>query len=387
MTSLHYTLIALGIGLVVIVMLYNYFQDRRSQKQAEQLFQLRDRDEDVSLSDLSLNDTLPDTRIEPRIHLPDEDSVEEVSGSSVEPLRQSEGTPAEDRHSLDAPVKAAEPNTLSAVMTAQSMVPESPLDPEIEYIARLRYAKPVALPFAVLLESLRRISKPIRILGQREDGAWESVTDKAARQYGTVELSILLADSNGPVSESHLELFCQRLYEFATKHGGAISCLDKAEAVAQANALNEFCASVDMLIDLNVMPPDGGRFDSLRVHELVSRAGLIQSSDGEYVYKDARGAPLFSLIDGEAKAAPGKQGVTLFFDVPRVNQGLAAFDRMTDLALEMADHLDGRLLDGNGHPIDRGCLERDRKGLEKIYARMAEREIPAGGERAMRLFA
>ncbi|NTV97504.1 MAG: hypothetical protein HGA75_19200, partial [Thiobacillus sp.] len=74
MTSLHYTLIALGIGLVGAVMLYNLWQERRSRKQAERLFQPGEHAQEVSLGDLHLHEELPETRIEPRIQLLDDDA-------------------------------------------------------------------------------------------------------------------------------------------------------------------------------------------------------------------------------------------------------------------------------------------------------------------------
>ncbi|MDD5363848.1 MAG: cell division protein ZipA C-terminal FtsZ-binding domain-containing protein [Gallionellaceae bacterium] len=388
MTSLHYTLIALGIGLVGAVMLYNLWQEHRSRKQAERIFRPHERNEDMSLGDLPLHDTMPDTRIEPHIHLLDEDEEEpptapvsfapvasEPRPLPVEPPAAQPGVPATDD---------PEP---PASQGAQTLVPESPLDGEIEFIARLRYVQPAVVQFASLQDNLRRISKPIRMVGRREGGVWEPVTGHAARPYGTVELALLLADRAGPVSDAQLDAFCRRLYEFATDHGGAISCQDKAAAVERAKGLDAFCAEVDVVIGLNILPAVTG-FSNQDVGDLAAQAGLVQGVDGTYSLRDDDGQLLFTLNDGataaEEKAA---HGVALLFDVPRVGHGLAAFDRMTELGLKLAERLGGRLVDDGGRPVSRASLERDRKSLETIYARMAARGIPAGGERALRLFA
>lgn len=380
MTSLHYTLIALGIVLVGAVMLYNLWQERRSRRQAERIFQPREDAAEVSLGDLPLPDELPDTRIEPRIRLlDDEEAAAPPPGLQAMP----------DEAEVAAPEPAAEPEPAAArpVRAEPAMAPESPLDGEIEYVARLRYAQPAAIQFATLQDTLRRISKPIRMVGRRDGGDWEEVAGHAARPYDTVELALLLADRSGPVSEVQLEAFCRRLYEFASEHGGAVSCQDQAEGVERARALDAFCAEVDMLIGLNVIPPAGAGFDNQMVIDLATAAGLSQGADGAYSLRGPDGQALFTLTDGMPGEPDTGHGVTLLFDVPRVARGLDAFDRMTQLGLTLAERLGGHLVDDGGRPVSRASLERDRKSLETLYARMAARGIPAGGERALRLFA
>jgi len=399
LTSLHYTLIALGIGLVAVVMIYNVFQERRSRKQAERIFNLRD--EDVSLGNLHLNDALPESRIEPSIELldedmPDRDGPGEMDGPAVDaaaPSPFSAAMPTEaaaEAGEVPAPVAPpARPATPAPVAghVAQPMAPESPLDGEVEYVARLRYTQATAILFAPFQETLRRISKPIRMVGRRDDGAWEPVLGHSARPYDTIELGLLLADRSGPVSEVQLDAFHQRLYEFAAEHGGAVSCQDKAEAVERARTLDAFCAEVDMLIGLNVIPPADAGSGGRSIRDLATQAGLVQGVDGTYSLRDEAGRLLFTLTDGAPGHDEAPHGVTLLFDVPRVAAGLAAFDRMTALGLQLAERLGGRLVDDGGRPVSRASLDKDRKSLEVIYARMAARGIPAGGDRALRLFA
>lgn len=415
MTSLHYTLIALGVGLVAAMFLYNIFQERRSRKQAERIFSLRQESvgprEDPVLSDeISLRDAapaghLPETRIEPRIHLTDEDDGVELGDWRQPEVAEDEPLPGPESYFVPPPVEP-EPEPLppaEPVSPPQAtrpapppprtgVEPESPLDGAVEYVARLRYAQPTGLVFATLLDNLRRISKPIRLFGRRDDGVWEPVLAHAARPYDTVELSLLLADRSGPVSEVQLDTFCRRLYEFATEHGGAVSCQDKATALDQARILDGFCAEVDMLIGLNIVSSSGLDFSSQAIHELAMGANLIQGGDGSYVLRDAQGRTMFTLathdeVMGSDAALQGTQSLSLLFDVPRVPDGLAAFDRMAGLGFELAARLGGQLVDDGGRPVSRESLAKDRQRLEVIYHRMAQYGIPAGGERALRLFA
>jgi hypothetical protein len=413
MTSLHYTLIALGVGLVVAMFVYNLYQERRSRKQAERIFGFHQGDlptdtadagmripepvgaDEISLTDAYLHEHPADPRIEPRIDLSDD----EVADDGWDRVPQIE--PQIEEHDIRPVMMSPKPVYPGPDKPAPEPVapqrgelePESFLDGGIEYIARFRYKQPVALVFATLQDNLRRISKPIRLVGQREDGSWEPVLAHANRAYQTVELSMLLADRSGPVSEVQVDTFCRRLYEFAAEHGGAVSCQDKPAALERAKALDGFCAEVDMLIGLNVISALGLDFSSQAIHELAGRSGLVQSADGSYGLRDGEGRLMFTLathnelLDPSEGDEQGTQSLSLLFDVPRVAQGLFAFDRMANLGFELAQRLGGQLVDDGGRPVSRESLIKDRKHLEMIYTRMEQHGIPAGGERALRLFA
>ena len=83
-----------------------------------------------------------------------------------------------------------------------------------------------------------------------------------------------------------------------------------------------------------------------------------------------------------AQAVPAAPRVSL----TRVADGLNVFDRMTRLGFDLAFRLEGRLVDDSGRPVSEDSLTRDRARLAHYFARMEERGIPAGGERALRLF-
>lgn len=412
MTSLHYILIGLGIFLVAAMVLYNYLQERRFRKQADRVFNMRREDLPlgVSFGEVSLSDPSQDARIEPTFRLVDEtEAPPAAGGAEVEqaeaPATRGEATwlgggePAADLPGPHDP----EPEALEPEASAKAAVrhegapafePESPLDAEIEYVTRLRFTRPSPIDYTPLLESLSRISKPIRLAGRSEDGHWEPVRAHAARAYDTVELAILLADRVGPVSEVQLDSFCNRLYEFVAQYGGAASCPDKPAALDRAQALDGFCAEVDMLIGLNVVTPEPAGFAGEDIHRLVAEAGLLQGTDGRYGLHDQAGRLLFSLAnnDGEAGFPVGGEGLrtrslSLLLDVPRVPQGLQVFDRMTEFGQYLARALGGRLVDDGGRPVSRDSLERDRRRLTELYGRMESRGITAGGERALRLFA
>jgi len=270
--------------------------------------------------------------------------------------------------------------------------PHSGLDPTSEYIARLKFVAPTMANFGPLLITLRRIGKPVRAFGRRADGAWEVLSSHPRSAFDQVECGLQLADRSGALSQDQLDAFTRALYEFAAEEGGAVSCPDKQEALDLARDLDLFCMDVDVLIGLNVVSADSRPFTSEAMHGLAMEARLSLEPDGSFHARDAFNHTLFTLANQGEDPFPrdGRglttHGVTLLFDVPRVADGLAVFDRMTQLGFDLAGRLEGRLVDDNGRIVSEDSLNRDRARLMAFYQRMEARRIPAGGERALRLF-
>jgi len=299
-------------------------------------------------------------------------------------------TPASTPKPALAPYSMPQTDLPEAV-TAAVFTP-SGLDPLTEYIARLKFSAPATANFGPLLNSLRRIGKPVRAFGRRVDGAWEALSSQPRSALDLVEFGLQLADRSGALSHDQLDMFSRSLYEFAAEEGGAVTCPDKPEALELARDLDLFCMDVDVLIGLNVVSADSRPFTSEAMHGLALESNLSLEADGSFHARDSQGHTLFTLANQGEEPFPrdGRglttHGVTLLFDVPRVADGLAVFDRMTQLGFDLANRLEGRLVDDNGRAVSEDSLNRDRSRLLAFYHRMEARGIPAGGERSLRLF-
>lgn len=427
MTTTHYLLIGLAVVLVAGLLLYNFFQERRFRKQADRMFSHSRGD--VLLGDSELDEGLHDGRIEPRIHLQGDEAESGQDGggrmgavvhsldrlpamevppaaeiakpvappagslaaSTPRPRSPESPAPAEARRPAASRVESSEEMAEPAVAAVPAL-PPSPLDNALEYIARLRFAQPARLSFTRLLDDLRRLGKPVRAYGLRQDGVWEVVGPNPAAAYTAVELAVQLADRTGPVSESLLDAFCRVLYQFATEHGGAVSCPERKAAVERARDLDRFCLEVDVLIGLNIVAREGQSLRGEDIDAVASEAGMALGGEGAYVLHDDRGHLLFSLANQEESPFPPDgaglrtHGISLLFDVPRIGQGLRVFDRMNDLGFQLAERLKGRVVDDTGRAVTEDSLIKDRQRLSAFYARMEARGIPAGSDRALRLF-
>lgn len=324
----------------------------------------------------------------PAMSAPTAGPVREPGAARVSATREPKVAPAQAAAAEPAPRAASD--VAQPVATPVSQF--SGLDWETEYIARLKFAEPTAANFGPLLAMLRRVGKPVRAFGRRADGAWEALAGHPRSTYDQVEFGLQFADRGGALSQDQLDAFCRALYEFTAEQGGAVSCPDKAEALQKARELDLFCMEVDVLIGLNVVSADSRPFTSEAMHGLAEEAQLVLHTDGSFHAVDGFGHTLFTLANQGEEPFPkdGRglttHGVTLLFDVPRVADGLAVFDRMTRLGFDLAWRLEGRLVDDNGRAVNEDSLKRDRARLAAFYQRMEARGIPAGGERALRLF-
>jgi FtsZ-interacting cell division protein ZipA len=166
-----------------------------------------------------------------------------------------------------------------------------------------------------------------------------------------------------------------------------------APALAQAGELDEFCADVDVVVGINVIARTGQVFHGTKIRALAESAGMHLRADGVFHVTDEHGATLFSLDNQEAEPFLADRirnlttpGITFLLDVPRVGNGLRAFDRMVAVSRGMADSLDGMLADDNRVLLNDTGLDKIRNQLRSIYAAMEHRAIPPGSPIALRLF-
>lgn len=387
MTPFQLVLIGFGIALVLGVVFYNWWQERKYRQESLRLF-----NREIEPLNLGQPATAEAERVEPRIRLDAAETPDEADWRQPEiGTGLAEAEPAPFATWAESAPAAAESSSLAAY-EASPFEQESPLDPDTEYIARLRFSQPVMAPVAGLIDLVRQIGKPVRAMAQGQDGQWEPVAGPSRNSYAALELGLQLADRSGAVTSGQIDAFCRALYNFAAEQGGAVSCPDKSAALELARALDLFCIEVDVLIGLNIVAPDARPFLVSEVHRCASEAGLGLQPDGSYALKNAAGRTFYSLANQSdepfqpERVGASTHGITLLFDVPNVADGLMVFDRMAELAQRLTKSLGGRLVDDNGKLVSQESLQKIRQRLAESYASMDARGIPAGGERANRLF-
>jgi hypothetical protein len=253
---------------------------------------------------------------------------------------------------------------------------------------------------AELAEVLQRkfdFSKPVRWLGQRNiDASWEEITIETVNKGGYVNLKgcLQLADRAGPISEVSLSEFHDMVQNFAARVHAVVECPDVRQAYTQALSLDQFCAEVDVMIGINIISRDNSVFTGAKIQVLAEASGFKLGTNGAFSYRDENNYVLFSLNNHESSPflpdsirMATTHGITFLLDVPRVANGEKIFDEMAHLAGIFSETLGGIMVDDNHMPLSDSGIGKIKQQLSAIQSMMLARNIPAGSEIALRLFA
>ncbi|MHB1333212.1 MAG: cell division protein ZipA C-terminal FtsZ-binding domain-containing protein [Sulfuriferula sp.] len=402
MNPLQISLIAAAIVVVAAIVLYNWFQERKYRKQSREMFEsqqdvLLDEQQNAERNAERIEPYLDERPVDPIGFVPDtnrlDTSVEHAAASAQPPAMNYQ--PDAPRESQPMQAATAESMLKHVASVASVELPPSPADSEIDFEIHIHTAD--AIPgsaMAQLLESSRSSGKPVYWLGYSHlAGAWEEIAGWREDAYTEIAIVQQLADRNGAVGEEHLMQLCTLARQLASRFNGVAECPDIPSALQRANELDLFCVDVDVLIGLNVVSRDNEVFSGSKISELAQRAHMVLAVDGVYQCRNADNEVIYSLCNHESapfSATAGTSftthGVTLLFDLPRVADGLAAFDRMVELALELGEALGGQLVDDNIRPLTQVGIDKIRMQLDQIYQRMQARGIAGGSKRALRLF-
>jgi FtsZ-interacting cell division protein ZipA len=359
MNDLQLSLLGVGVVVILGVIAYNAWQERRFRKLAQQRFQ-------AQRTDVLLGDAPADERIEPTL------SAGEADAPPVEAPPPAEKKPA-----------------------AGGGEWPSGVDREISCVVRLTLAEPQpAASVRAALATDMPWDKPCAWFVQTREGQWAALPGVEEGATITAVVGALqLADRAGAVRPETLERFLNQAQEAAARLLAVAQLPEKVPTLRAAQALDEFCADVDVLVGVNVVAMGEASFPGTKLRALAEAAGLRLAADGTFQYRDEAGNVLYALANQEPAAFEAENmrqfsthGVTLLFDVPRVAGGLRVFDQMMQFARHLADALKGSLVDDNLRPLTEEGVAKIRQQLAALYAKMEARGIPAGSPRALRLF-
>ncbi len=411
MTELQIGLIGLGAVAIVGVMVYNTWQEYRHRKLAQHV--LNKQHPDVLLDEAESGE--PSTAydesdrgdsIAPEVTIPPPPALAEsrfvpTSNERIEPVLRFEGNTDELESGRQSFASKAEPGSvpLSGVRAPDEakdgVEPNHLLSPVIDYVAAFEAVEPA--PSYQILESQRdvlaRIRKPVHWIGYNERSReWEAIVDDGESEYRRIRVGLQLVDRQGSLGDNDLSIFHRAMQDLADELMAIADLPHRQPALDTALQLDEFCASVDIQIGINVIS-DAQVFPGTKLRALAEAAGMVIDIDGRFVRCDEDGNVLYVLINQEASGfsvesmkTMSTHGVTFLLDVPRVAHGERVFNQMVDLAKRFADVLRGTLVDDNRRPLSEGALEPIRRQVGQYQSMMAAQNLPAGGPLAQRLF-
>jgi FtsZ-interacting cell division protein ZipA len=371
MSELQVALLAIGLGVVIAVYAFGWWKQRQYSKKFGAAF--RQSHEDALYQGGGVQQEAP---IESFIL--DEDVM-----INADALDQEAAEP--DAAELDA----AEPVTVAAAVN------EPLLDAHSNFIIALHPVEPSA---AVVLDGLWQrkfdFRKPLQVWGLNvRTGLWERVIAESQALYSQFRIALQLVDRGGVVSVAKLGDFRDLVLGIAKPINAGTTVPDILEVHSCALGLDAFCAEVDQMVGVNLLPPGDRQLNGGKIAQAAALQGMKLESDGAFHLSDSMGNSLITLINRDTKPFLHHSlehfttaGVTLMLDVPRVEHPAQCFDNLVQMAHAMARELQVNLVDDNRVQLTEAGLARIREQIVRVETQMCENNIVPGSTQARRLF-
>ena len=269
------------------------------------------------------------------------------------------------------------------------------LDATTDYIAVLAFTSPAsAHVLAPLWQQRFDFGKGMHVCGlNAASNAWEKVIPESLPSYSAFKLALQLVDRSGAVSKTRLTDFHDLARNIAAQSHAEAKLPDVAAAAARALELDGFCAEVDQMIGLNILPGGERMFSGGEIAGVAGQYGMSLQADGAFHLPDARGHTLFKLCSYDN--APFLHltldqmwinGLTLLLDVPRVEEPTQRFPEMAKLARQIAMDLRASVVDDSRVALGDASIAQILEQVSAIESRMLTGKVIPGSAQARRLF-
>jgi FtsZ-interacting cell division protein ZipA len=401
MSPLQLGLIVGGVILVVGVLIYNAWVERRVRRRIATAFPPPDQS--------GASGPPQGRRVEPTLRAgavsPDEAAAPAAGEPAHRPgdARAADSdfvTPMDVIEHAPATETATPPDVPASAIAPPPMFPEGDAggqrkpDPEVECIVTLQPAKPVGV--GALAAGLHaRLGKRLRWFGRTApESPWQFLASDTRGEFVEIAACLLLADRNGAASRLQIDTFVRVMGELAPLLPAAMSVPDAGAETERAEALDRLCADVDVQIGLTVLKGDGSGIPGTKLRGIAEAAGFRLASGGrfEWVAEDT-GAVQFTLqnlrnepFTVDTLRLSATNGVVFVLDVPRVIDPVRTFDQMKLIAKRLAQTLGSELVDDNRRALDDAALAAIRKQVDAAAVALRDCGVEPGSPRALALF-
>lgn len=380
MSDLQISLLAIGVVVVIAVVLYNAWQQRKLRRRLGEAFGAQHEDVLLGVG---------------RAVAPAQDALAGAAGAPAAPAARIEPQLDSTRAPGNPAVPAAPGHHAAAGAPPEPPPTIANIDETIDCVATLSKDAPLtSAQVAEILSAVAACGRSWRAAGYNiTHGRWEEVNRAVTGQYTRLRLALQMANRGGPVSAVQLGAFSDVLNTFATRFSASVRLPDSDKVLADAKALDDFCAQVDVTIGVNVMAAEGEDFSAARVRALVESEGFKLEPDGVFHLEDENEHTLLNITNQEntpflpeSVAGMATRGLTILLDVPRVREADVVLQRMFEVGRSLSVTLKGRMVDDNRNALTAASMDKIRQQMKDIHDAMNARGIAPGSPRALRLF-
>ncbi|WP_296445731.1 cell division protein ZipA C-terminal FtsZ-binding domain-containing protein [Rhodoferax sp. UBA5149] len=246
---------------------------------------------------------------------------------------------------------------------------------------------------AAMPSTRRAGGKPFSIEGLNEASQrWEM--PQAGQRYVTFQAGVQLANRSGALNDIEYSEFVMKTQAFCDTLNGTPDFPEMREEVARARELDQFAGDHDAQLGF-VLRASHAAWSPGYVQQNATRLGFVTGAIAGRMVIPATVAglpPVLSLsFDTQAALAddPALSAIrelVISLDVPQVDRNERAFARMREVALALADSMDGVVTDDNGQPLPSETMDGIGAELEHLYDTLDQRDLSAGSALARRLF-
>lgn len=340
MSDLQIGLVALGAILILLVVVFNWWQDRRIRHKMQDKFP--EAPADPLMSQLEAERREPTVRI-------------------AETLADQKREPA---------------------------VPAEEVDPITEAVIDVQFHEPVAgNKLNELLRAYLRVdTKPVRLFASTVDGAHHAYPHEDDA-YTAMQLVVLLANRNGPLTEIDWSRLWMAAESLANQVDGSVDGPEQTEAIRRAQELDALCASLDaqVSISLKLHAPTATN----TVQQVAISAGFMEYGK-HLAWLASSGLPRFTLLFN-GKPALNLQSATierldLVIDLPNSPKDEQAFSRMASVGRDLALRLSAELIDDQGQPLTDHYDESIDQQLYDLYLQLEQAGFDPSSTHTQRVF-
>ena len=285
-----------------------------------------------------------------------------------------------------------------ATPAVESALPDEPcalLDARSDFIIELILAEPG--PAAMLVGLWQRkfdFGKPVQVCGLKlATREWERAIAESHTLYQRFRIALQLVDRGGAINAAKLADFSDLVLGVARHIKAQTTVPDVRETYQHAVELDAFCAGVDQMAGVNLIPPGDRMIRAMDIAQAAGLLGMTLEADGAFHMLDAQGHSLFSLINQDTVPFQhhtletfATAGITLLLDVPRVENPTLRFDQMMHIARSLAGELQLSIVDDHRVTLGDSGLARTRTQIAGVEASMRKNGIAPGSAQACRLF-
>lgn len=370
MSELQAALLAIGFGVIVAVYAFGWWQQKKYRRKFGAAFKASHADALYQESGAK-----PVAQVQQPVLA---EMVEEAIGEAITAVEKTAGVPV------------AEPSATTLLDESCTL-----LDGRSDFIIELHLAEPG--PAAVLDGLWQRkfdFGKPVQVCGLTLTGRqWERAIAESQTLHERFRIALQLVDRGGAISAAKLADFRDLVLGVAKRIKADSAVPDLNETHHCAVELDAFCAEVDQMVGVNLVPPGERLLLGGKIAQTAALQGMTLEADGAFHLLNAQGHSLFGLINQDTKPFQhhtletfSTAGITLLLDVPRVENPTVQFDRMVRIAHELARELQANLVDDHRVVLSDNGLARIRAQIAGVEAKMCDNGIVPGSAQARRLF-